>query len=114
MVSTALFASGYQEAAGIRIELEGNPTTGYSWTYTAETEGIVKEISADYIKSETAPGAAGSGGVFVFVCEGLAPGETKLRCVYSRPWESAPEPAREAVFLVRVDADRKIRVERRG
>jgi inhibitor of cysteine peptidase len=111
MVSTALFAAGYQEAAGIRIELEGNPTTGYSWTYTAGTEGIVKEISADYIKKETAPGIVGSGGMFVFLFEGLAPGETELRFVYSRPWDAA-NPAREAIYLVRVDADRKIRAER--
>jgi inhibitor of cysteine peptidase len=112
MVSTALFASGYQEAAGIRIELEGNPTTGYSWTYTAGTEGIVKEISADYIKKETAPGVIGSGGVFVFVFEGLAPGETELRFVYSRPWDSV-EPAREAIYLVRVGVNGSIRAERR-
>ncbi|MDR2095986.1 MAG: protease inhibitor I42 family protein [Treponema sp.] len=115
MVSAVLFASGYREShAGIRIELEGNPTMGYSWTYTAGTAGIVKEISADYVKNETTPGIVGSGGVFVFVFAALAPGETELRFVYTRPWDSTIEPAREAVYRVKVDADKRISAEKRG
>ncbi|MDR1904645.1 MAG: protease inhibitor I42 family protein [Treponema sp.] len=114
MISAALFASGYREAsAGIRIELEGNPTTGYSWTYTAGTEGIVRELSVEYIKKETAAGAVGSGGIFVFVFEALAPGETELRFVYKRPWENVDGPVQEAVYLVKVDANKRISAEKR-
>jgi inhibitor of cysteine peptidase len=82
----------------LTISLQGNPTTGYNWVYTGG-EGIVKEVSSGYLPST--PGLVGSGGQFVFVFEGVSPGETELRFSYARPWEKAtPVEFRSYILLV--------------
>jgi inhibitor of cysteine peptidase len=100
------------------IELDGNRTTGYSWTYTIEPEGVAQEVSMEYrISSETAAEAgapaeasapAGAGGVFVFVFEGAKPGSAELRFSYARPWESGVAPVKTAVYALTVNKSGKI------
>jgi inhibitor of cysteine peptidase len=97
----------------ITLELAGNPTTGYSWTYTMDREGIVREVSTEYRGASgsgnpNTPGRAGQGGVFVFVFEGLKPGTVELRFNYARPWESGVEPAETRTYVLTVTGTGKI------
>lgn len=85
-----------------RIELEGNATTGYRWMYKADPEGIVEEVSNDYIV-EGDDGEAGTPGTFVFVFEGVKEGETTLEFRYARAWED--EDAQSVSYTLSVDAD---------
>jgi predicted secreted protein len=111
IVSAVLFAHASRDGSpNAVIELEGNITTGYSWTYTIEGEGIVREVSNEYRQNGNARGALGSGGVFAFEFEGLSPGETLLRFVYARPWEKEAAPARSAVYVLHVDKDKRVTI----
>ncbi|MDR2185792.1 MAG: protease inhibitor I42 family protein [Treponema sp.] len=115
----AVFAAPVRERGRITIELEGNPSTGYSWTYTMEPEGIVRELSAEYRRpsgkedSAGAGGRAGKGGVFVFVFESVRPGSAGLRFSYVRPWESGVEPAERRDYRLTVNRAGEIRAHRR-
>ena len=109
-------ASAREQEKRITIELEGNPTTGYSWAYTMEPEGIVREVSAEYRRvpepgnsAEVPEGRAGRGGVFVFVFESLKPGTAELRFRYARPWESGTEPAARENYVLAVSRTGKIK-----
>jgi predicted secreted protein len=90
------------------IELEGNRTTGYSWTYTIEPEGIVEEVSLEYRDSHGTSDRAGAGGVFAFTFEGIKPGSAELFFSYVRPWESGIEPAKTKSYKLTVDDSGKI------
>ena len=92
-----------QDAATVRlegniatVELKGNPTTGYSWDYTMSPEGIVREVSSDYVPDKTDDNVTGSGGKFVFTFEAVSAGEAELVFSYFRPWET-DIPALETV-----------------
>jgi inhibitor of cysteine peptidase len=110
-----LFAAPAQDREKrIVIELEGNRTTGYSWTYAMEPEGIVREVSAEYREASGTENRAGRGGVFVFVFESLKPGAVQLRFSYSRPWESGVEPERTEIYILTVDREGKIKAAAEG
>ncbi|MDR1148564.1 MAG: protease inhibitor I42 family protein [Spirochaetaceae bacterium] len=90
------------------IELEGNRTTGYSWSYTMEPDGIAREISVKYRGASGPANRAGAGGVFIFTFESIKPGSTELRFSYVRPWESGVEPAKTKSYKLTVDESGKI------
>jgi inhibitor of cysteine peptidase len=112
----AVFAAPIRERGKhITIELEGSPATGYSWTYTMEPAGIVRELSAEYRRDGSADtgGRAGRGGVFVFVFESVKPGSADLRFSYARPWESGVEPAERADYRLTVNRAGEIQAQKR-
>jgi len=88
------------------ISLDGNPTTGYSWTYRQTKEGIVQEVSNEYKTEESA--LVGSGGTFIFIFEGINQGETELIFEYLRPWEKDIKPIETKTYIFEVDADKNI------
>ncbi|MHC6202452.1 protease inhibitor I42 family protein [Breznakiellaceae bacterium SP9] len=111
VVSAAAQSEGARVAA---VELAGNPTTGYSWTYTMENPGIIAELSHEYRSNqaaEAAPQRLGAGGIFSFVFEGLREGQTELRFVYARSWEAPEKAAARAVFTVSVDKLRRLTIK---
>lgn len=83
-----------------RIELDGNPTTGFGWTVTKTDARVVAIGTMTYVGKQ-APGLVGSGGVFVFPVKGLKAGTTEIALAYSRSWESLP-PARTFTVKVKV------------
>ena len=85
------------------VELEGNPTTGYTWVYTMSPEGVAREVSSEYIPDTTNAAAVGSGGKFVFVFEAVAPGEAELSFSYLRVWEENIPPLRTLTYKLIVD-----------
>ena len=91
---------GVQEK--VVIELQGNPTTGYSWEYTMSPENVIREVSNEYIADKTETNVVGSGGKFVFTFEAVTQGETTLVFSYRRPWEDDP-PAQIMIFRAIVD-----------
>jgi predicted secreted protein len=67
------------------VELESIPGAGYQWD--ADFDGQKVEI----VKKEFAPpptGAIGGSGKDVFKFKPLVDGDTELRFVYKRPWET--------------------------
>lgn len=91
------------KAGDYRVELEGNPTTGYRWHYTIEPEGIVEEAASEYYQNPGTEGNSGAGGVFVFDFSGVKAGEAEAAFQYDRPWETA-EPIDEVTYRLTIDA----------
>lgn len=90
-------------AAGesVTIELEGNVTTGYSWSVTVTPDaGVARILSDEYVAPES--DRAGAGGHQKVVVEGVATGSTRLVMSYARPWETDQPAARTAEFAITV------------
>jgi inhibitor of cysteine peptidase len=81
------------------VELDGNPTTGYSWQLAAAPGDQVRLVDDDFTPSG---GQIGSGGVQRFTFEALATGTTSLAFAYVRPWETGVAPVNAAQFPVKV------------
>ena len=87
------------------VELEGNPTTGYEWTYELSNPRIIREVSYEYIGYQGDEEVVGVGGVFVFSFAGLTEGETEITFNYSRSWEEDIPPKETVVYLAVVDSN---------
>ena len=92
-----------QEQKTASIELEGNATTGYSWVYTMSPEGVINELSNDYIPDKTNDGIAGSGGKFIFTFEAVSEGEAELVFSYIKKWETGVPPIKTVSYKAIVD-----------
>ncbi|MEG0146117.1 MAG: protease inhibitor I42 family protein [Clostridia bacterium] len=68
--------------------LDGNPSTGFEWTCSVADDAVVCLCSDAYEASSDAPG---SGGLYTFVFEAVAPGETSVAFHYARAWEPSEE-----------------------
>ncbi len=79
--------SSVEAAVGdtIVVVLEGNPTTGYSWQVEAADATVLASAEPEYVVESDLIGA---GGTYTFTFTALAEGETQVRLVYLRPWES--------------------------
>ena len=93
------------EPAGrtVSVILDENPTTGYGWTFVMNPDGIIREVSSDYVQDPGSENLMGAGGKRTWLFEGIAQGDTALRFTYARPTEAGVPPAREIFFLFRAD-----------
>ena len=107
-----LGCSGSQEQKTATIELEGNPSTGYTWVYTVSQEGVVREVSNEYIPDKHADGRVGSGGRFIFTFDALTTGEAKLTFSYLRIWEEDTPPVNTVVYRAVVDGNNRLTLAR--
>jgi inhibitor of cysteine peptidase len=67
------------------LDLEGNPTTGYTWQTQALDESVLSLTGEPSYVSDT--DLVGSGGTMTFEFEAVAAGQTDLTLTYHRPWE---------------------------
>jgi inhibitor of cysteine peptidase len=80
------------EAGGkIVINLEGNPSTGYTWEAKDLDTSLLEQVG-DPVFISTAPGLVGSGGTLTLTFKSLKAGITSLKLVYHRPWEPGVDP----------------------
>jgi predicted secreted protein len=68
--------------AVVKVQLDENPTTGYSWNIT-ESSGI-QVLSSSFLPS--APGRFGAGGIHTWVIKVTGTGTQEFRGVYKQPW----------------------------
>ncbi|MFC1570769.1 protease inhibitor I42 family protein, partial [Candidatus Omnitrophota bacterium] len=75
----------------LKIELESNPTTGYSWEIAGFAGSDVLGRTGKY---EYKPDSdrVGSGGVQIFKFKAKEKGSAKIIFEYRRPWEKNIEP----------------------
>jgi inhibitor of cysteine peptidase len=85
----------------ITHELDGNPTTGYTWQYKAENPEIVK-ISEEIV-SENKDGMAGTPSKFKYKIEGVKRGSTQILFTYQRSWEKDVAPAQTDTLNINVE-----------
>ena len=80
------------EAGGqIVINLEGNPSTGYTWE-AKDLDTTMLEQVGDPVFISTSPGSVGSGGILTLTFKSLKAGTASLKLVYHRPWEPGVDP----------------------
>jgi inhibitor of cysteine peptidase len=85
----------------ITHELEGNPSTGYTWQYKAENPEIVK--ITEEIVSENKDGMVGTPSKFKYKIEGASIGNTQIIFTYRRSWETDVPPAQSDTLTVNVE-----------
>ena len=101
-----LGCSSMPEQNTATIELAGNPTTGYTWVYTMSPEGIVREVSNDYIVDRA--DLIGSGGKFIYVFESITEGVTELIFSYLRVWEVDIPAVETLIYNAIVDGNNNL------
>lgn len=84
-----------------RVELEGNPTTGYSW----EPENLDTSILEQQGDWEFDPesSAVGAGGTVTTTFKAVGTGTTALRLIYHRPFETGVAPLETWEVTVEVE-----------
>ncbi len=111
--SCATMNSSSQKSAftpeSVKIELDGNPTTGFSWECEVSNPGIVKiEKSTEQITTEGDDRMmVGVPSKFIYKITSVKEGETKLTFKYRRPWENV-QPAEEKTCNIKVAKDGSI------
>ncbi len=75
----------------IVINLESNPSTGYTWE-TIDLDKTILEQAGDPTFKSSDPGVVGSGGTLTLTFKTLKAGTATLKLVYQRPWETNVEP----------------------
>jgi inhibitor of cysteine peptidase len=77
------------KGASFTIALQSNPSTGYAWTVAAVDSAILQQQGDKvYEQGNTDPNIVGAGGTETLTFKGLTSGQTTLRLVYSRVWET--------------------------
>jgi len=76
-----------QPGQRLRITLAANPTTGYTWAILEPTDDrILRQLGE--IEFEPESDLVGAGGVQIIRFEAISAGQSNLKLVYHRPWES--------------------------
>ncbi len=89
------------------LNFNGNPTTGYTWTYEVEPEGIIDVLSdVTYLGDWDTVGAPS---LFTYTLTSLKEGNCDLVFSYKRPWEKK-KPEKEIKYKVTVTKSGKIKM----
>ena len=84
-----------------KIELEGNPTTGYQWQVASNNDAVLElTYEPDYKCSSKKIGA---GGVYTFKFKAVASGSSEINLVYVRSWEEGIPPLETFSVLIMVE-----------
>lgn len=85
------------------IELEANPSTGYSWELAAPLdEAIVVSLGSDHEAGDS--DAVGAPGTQQLSFKAVGEGSTTISLQYVRPWETDVAPAETQDFTVDVSS----------
>ena len=72
------------------VELESNPSTGYSWQVAAMDNAVLKQIGQPEFKPES--DQVGAGGIEILRFETVGRGQSILKLIYHRPWDQDVPP----------------------
>jgi inhibitor of cysteine peptidase len=84
--------------ATIVVELESNPSTGYTWESRDLDASLIREIGEIRFKSSN-PGLVGAGKMQTLTYKALHVGTANLTLVYHRPWEKDGKP-QDTLFVI--------------
>ena len=69
------------------IDLDSNPTTGYSWKLASPTNSVFMLVTNSYEPGKHPTGMVGVGGVEHWIFKTMQKGRAELTLEYMRPWE---------------------------
>ncbi|NLD19548.1 MAG: protease inhibitor I42 family protein [Clostridiales bacterium] len=93
----------------LTVELDANPTTGYTWGYNKSSEGIIK-ITENYVKGRDDEEVVGACGKSVFTITGIKEGDVTVIFSYGPQWEGWTKDAEVKTYELHVDSDLAISV----
>ena len=76
----------------LEVDLEGNPTTGYTWELAPGGGALLSEQGEGEFKPNSK--AMGAGGVVIHRYKAIREGKMKLRLIYHRTFEPNVPPAK--------------------
>jgi inhibitor of cysteine peptidase len=82
------------------VELEGNPTTGFTWEVAKIDPAVLKQVGETEFESQS--DLVGAGGMLNLHFEVIGKGETELQLVYHRPWENDIPPENTFTTIINV------------
>ena len=74
----------------LQVNLEGNPSTGYTWSVEALDATVLRMIGEP--EFHPASSALGASGTLTYQFEAVGAGQTTLKLIYSRPFEKGVAP----------------------
>jgi inhibitor of cysteine peptidase len=90
-----------QRGDRVIVKLEGNPSTGYSWTVEAvEGEILSAEGEPDFAAESVKIGA---GGTYTLTFAAARPGRAVLKLLYHQVWDKETPPAKTFEVTVVVE-----------
>lgn len=97
------------EGESLIIELEENPTTGFTWKCDEYDTSILELLDDAYMPDNTETDIVGRGGIHHYEFRGLSEGETTLTFKYIKSWEGDDSPEDTRTFIVVVDQEGTIK-----
>lgn len=85
-----------REGSLIKVSLDENPTTGYSWNESV-TPGLTI-VDSKYVSSGS--GLMGAGGVHEWTIKAVGKGQQQFSAIYKRSWE--PTTGNETTFTLKI------------
>lgn len=90
----------------LRVALDSNPTTGYSWQATSSDTAVLTQAGDSTFELPTgATPRPGAGGVQVMNFQAVGKGSATLTLMYVRPWETSVTPTPNDVWKVEVTVE---------
>jgi len=93
------------EGESLIIELEENPTTGFSWKCDEYDTSILELLEDEYLPASVETDIVGSSGIHHYAFKGLSEGETTLTFKYIKAWEGDESAEDTRTFKVVVDQE---------
>lgn len=84
----------------LAINLEGNPSTGYTWEMVESEDSILRQVGETEFEAES--DLVGAPGTQTLRFQAVESGQTELKLVYHRPWETDVEPLETFTLQVTV------------
>lgn len=92
-----------QKGQRIKLTLEENPSTGYSWQYkSAFDPNVLKETGSWSQVPKEPEGRTGAPGKHYWTYRTINPGKTTIDLWYIQPWLSEPVPAKTFTLEINV------------
>jgi len=92
----------------LTIELEENPTTGFSWSYSLSDKDVIHLVEDGYTADSDDPNVVGGGGIHEYKFEGLKAGEATIIFDYYKSWEGVESAEEHIEYVVTVEEDGSI------
>jgi len=95
-----------EDGSYLYVEIKGNPTTGYAWSFAIDNVNVVEDVVSEYQMDKSEYEMVGAGGVYTFTFQAKQEGTAHIVLSYARSWEISAIST--VAFDVTVDSNANI------
>ena len=88
------------EGQTLRVELEGNPTTGFEWQVSSVDDAVLRYEDSEF---DAGSDVEGSGGIVTLTFDAVGAGATLLELIERPSWEPPSDSHRRYTVNIRVE-----------